>query len=290
MGRSDDDADALELSVDGEADAVELIAYHGREAVAVPVAPASRWRDWMNATEGRSANRCLPLLMANEAGWALLNPLAFTATWAGGAHPEQVTIEHEEALAHPPLVSSYFGYGVLTWSVPMLFRTPAGYNLLARGPANEPKDGASALEGLVETDWGATTFTMNWKLTRPNHPVRFEAGEPFCVVVPQRRGELERFRPVHRDLATVPSVTEELAAAQARREEVHKRKFIASFVGPEAEAWDEWEAGYFRGLHEDGTRFGEHQTKLRLREFGDERAPPTERALASGGSAETDEQ
>jgi len=272
LDRSEDSAGAL-----------ELIAYHGREAVPIPVVPGARWRDWMNATEGRSANRCLPLLMANEAGWSLLNPLAFTATWAGGPHPSQVTIEHDEPLGHPSLVGTDFGYGIVTWGIPLLFRTPAEYNLLARGPVNLPKDGASALEGLVETDWGATTFTMNWKLTRANHPVRFEAGEPFCMVVPQRRGELERFRPVHRDLSNVPSVRAELATSQTRRNEVHKRKFIASFIGPEAEAWDEWEATYFRGLYEDGTPFGNHQTKLRLREFTDERAPGTGLSGRSGG-------
>ena len=94
-----------------------------------------------------------------------------------------------------PLVGTMFGYGVLTWTIPYLFRTDPGWNLLARGPANLPQDGVSALEGLVETDWATATFTMNWKMTRPGLPVRFEAGEPFCQIVPQRRHELEAFRP-----------------------------------------------------------------------------------------------
>jgi hypothetical protein len=29
----------------------------------------------------------------------------------------------------------------------------------------------SPLDGIVETDWLEATFTMNWKLTRPNHTV-----------------------------------------------------------------------------------------------------------------------
>ena len=48
---------------------------------------------------------------------------------------------------------------------------------------------------MIETDWSVATFTMNWKLTRPHWPVTFEIGEPICMVVPQRRGELESFHP-----------------------------------------------------------------------------------------------
>jgi Family of unknown function (DUF6065) len=43
-----------------------------------------------------------------------------------------------------------------------VFRTPPGCNLYVRGPANSPKDGIAALEGIIETDWSEATFTMNW--------------------------------------------------------------------------------------------------------------------------------
>lgn len=266
----------------------EFIAYHGSGLERVRIVSGARWREWMNATEQRFANRCLPLLMANEAGWALLNPVGLTATWAGGPHTSDVTIQFDALVARRPPAESNFGYGIITWSVPLLFRTPPGYNLLARGPVNLPKDGASALEGLVETDCAVTTFTMNWQLTRPGHPVRFEEGEPFCMLVPQRRGELESFRPVHRDLSAAPQIRTGLKVFRTRRDDLQKRKFIADFIGRNAKAWDEWEATYFRGRHPDGTPFPDHQTKLRLREFADERARPTERSvhaeLASPGS------
>jgi Family of unknown function (DUF6065) len=35
---------------------------------------------------------------------------------------------------------SHFGDGIRTWHLPMLFRTPPGYKLLVRGPANYPKE------------------------------------------------------------------------------------------------------------------------------------------------------
>ncbi len=51
------------------------------------------------------------------------------------------------------------------------------------------------MEGIVETDWASSVFSMNWKLTRAHMPVRFEVDEPICMIVPQRRAELEEFTP-----------------------------------------------------------------------------------------------
>ena len=106
-----------------------------------------------------------------------------------------VMIKPDQSDADQFLPISHFGDGILTWHLPMLFRTPAGYNLLVRGPANYPRDGVCALEGIVETDWASASFSMSWKLTRKLMPVRFEVDEPICMIVPQRRAELEEFAP-----------------------------------------------------------------------------------------------
>lgn len=44
------------------------------------------------------------------------------------------------------------------------------------------------------------SFTMNWKITRPNHPIGFEKGEPFCFLFPVKRGLVEQVEPALRDL------------------------------------------------------------------------------------------
>jgi hypothetical protein len=46
------------------------------------VAPADR--DWMDATHYRFANRCLPLRIAAQAGWFILNSHALRVIWNGG--------------------------------------------------------------------------------------------------------------------------------------------------------------------------------------------------------------
>lgn len=104
----------------------------------VPAPPARRW---MDETSYRFANRCLPLRMANQAGWFVLNDHPLCATWDGGDGRGSVSVESLEEMppggpATPLLAYSHFGHGILTFEIPFLFRTPPGYNVLARGPAN----------------------------------------------------------------------------------------------------------------------------------------------------------
>ena len=174
--------------------ALELVAYRLTEGAAMPIVPVSADRAWMDETTARNAYRCLPMLIANQSGGLLLNTQPLTVTWNGGPAAADLTIElHGDdggTLLYPP--KSHFGHGILSWSIPYIFRTPPAYNLLARGPANLPKDGVSPLEGLVETDWTDGFFAMNWKLTRPNVPITFERDEPICLLVPMRRGSSKR--------------------------------------------------------------------------------------------------
>ena len=124
----------------------------------------------------------------------MLNSHSFKVRWTGGDGADALEIFYLTGGRPFPAIST-FGNGILTFQVPYVFRTPPGYNLLVRGPANCPKDGVSPLEGLVETDWSSATFTMNWQMTRANHTVLFEEHEPIGMIVPQRRGSIEQFRP-----------------------------------------------------------------------------------------------
>jgi hypothetical protein len=210
----------------------------------------------MEATPEKFALRCLPLLIANQAGFVLLNSHAITVTWNGGVDKSALHIEHGSA--GPGMATPHFGSGVLTWTIPYLFRTSEGYNLLMRGPANMPKDGISALEGVIESDWTCSTATMNWKVTRPHTPITFAVGEPIALLVPQKRGELEAFE------TAITPISEDRELLEGYSAWAHSRSaFNAELNVPGSQAARaKWQKDYFqaRGV-------AEHQTKLSLCPF-----------------------
>lgn len=228
------------------------------------LAPAERQREWMRPT---AAKVCLPLLMANQSGWVILNRYSLTATWDGGETQEAIAIEYPDGRPGVPTVQSHFGHGILTWRLGYLFRTPPGWNLWVRGPANEPRDGASPLEGVVEADWSEATFTMNWKLTRPGLPVTFEAGATVCTLVPQRRGELEAFEPVVADIGEDPETQAGHDQWAESRRDILVKKFLSEHVEALSQVRTAWEKHYYKGTSPAGSDAPEHQTRLKLKPF-----------------------
>jgi hypothetical protein len=238
-----------------------LIAYPIEGMAPMRLVPAASGRAWMSSTEYGFANRCLPLLLANQAGWWLQLDRQIEVTWSGG--PAQTSLQIASSSRPPCSASSVFGHGVLTFHVPFLFRTPPGWNLLVRGPANQPKDGVTPLEGVVESDWSVATFTMNWQLTRPGHKIRFERDDPVCMIVPQRRGELESFRPRIAPLASDPETQHAyLEWAESRDLFLLYRRLTRSRPGSH-----KWQRHYYRGTSPSGLSAREHQSKLHLRPF-----------------------
>jgi hypothetical protein len=169
---------------------LEINAYHVGCPSSIVIRPAAATRKWMDETPNRFVYRCLPMVVANRLGWVIENPTPFEAIFTGGSAIKDVIVTPMDK--GPMLAISHFGSGVLTFHVPWLFQTPPGWNLLVRGPSNSPKHGIGPLEGLVETDHAHQTFTMNWRFTAQG-VARFERGEPICMIVPQHRGDIERF-------------------------------------------------------------------------------------------------
>jgi hypothetical protein len=256
---------AVEPSDDGvepPADGPELVAYRLAPGRDLPLVPGPGRRGWMDATVDRFAYRCLPLKVANESGWVLESEHTVLATWDGGPSLRSLEVTCLRGDAPCPAVS-HFGHGILTWSLPYLFRTSPGWNLLMRGPANWPKDGAAPLEGLIEADWTAATATMNWKLTRPGLTVRFDVGDPIALLVPTRRGELESVRPRLADLGDEPEV-----AGRYQRWAASRATFIGELPSRKSVPRSEtWEKHYMRGQDADGRVAPEHQRRRVLRSF-----------------------
>jgi hypothetical protein len=244
-----------------------LIGFITRDnAPQISPAPISRtWMSEMSETRAGWPNRCLPMLIANQSGWEVRNPCAFTATWSGPGAGMDVIIAPDKRDTGQFLPQSHFGYGILTWHLPMLFRTPAGYNLLVRGPANHPKDAVSPLEGIVETDWSSASFSMSWKFTRKLMPVRFEVDEPICMIVPQRRAELEQFAPELRHIESDEDLRRKHEFFLRSRHEIGQ---VQVATNPAAGEQVPWQSDYTRGSHADGEAGAhDHQTRRHLRPF-----------------------
>lgn len=238
-----------------------FIAYDVYGETDYRISAASPHRKWMDQTPSRYAYRCLPLVIANQHGWFIEAPFSFRAIWNGGEDAKDIEIVLDDV--PDKRVMSHFGFGVLTFSIPYLFRTPPGINLLAKGPANYHKDGIQALEGIIETDWSHYSFTMNWRFTRPNHEIRFEKFEPICMIVPVNRHLAPSLVPQLVNLKEHPELHQQHTRWMDSREKFNND--LATFE-PEAVAQG-WQRSYMLGRDIDGNSFPDHQTRLSLREF-----------------------
>jgi Family of unknown function (DUF6065) len=226
-----------------------------------PIRTADRKREWMDDTQDRFAYRCLPLSIANQTGWEVLSPAGFTARWNGknDLPAIQIKFDNEES----PLIGSHFGHGVLTFTLGYLFRTSKAHNLWVKGPTNQFKDGISALEGIIETDWTPFTFTMNWQFTRKKHKVRFEKDEPICTLLPYPRHYIGKFDPKLKVINENPKVYNQYVAWKDDREQ-----FLRDLKDPNSEAVKEgWQKTYMKGEDQFGKVFAGHQTKVRTADF-----------------------
>ena len=223
--------------------------------------PAPAARAWMDAFPDRHAYRCLPLAIANTHGWEVLSPCSFEAIWTGGLAMQDVTfraLDDYPWLNH--FVVSNFTRGIVTFHTGYLFRTEPGWNLLATGPFNRPRDGIVPLTGVIETDWLPYPFTMNWHFTRPGI-ARWEKGEPICTLFPVMQGALETVQPEIFNIEDNPELNEEYRAWGEKRTE-----FMKKFLRGDSETLKQaWQRYYFLGkMASTGEQIPTHSSKIRL--------------------------
>lgn len=215
-------------------------------------------RGWMQ--ENNHFYRCLPMTIANQNGWFVESPSDFKVTWLGDNHPNSLHfwIDHRYNTERK-WVDSLFGYGIFTFFMDFIVRTPPGVNLLVRGAPNFYVDGAHPLEGVVETDWLNYSFTMNWKITSPNKVVNFKKGDPICYFHPVPHDYSEKFNLEIDSLENNPELMEKFQAYDRSRHEFRSN--------PDPK--NPWQGHYFRGEDvSDGcpVSHDQHSTKLNISE------------------------
>lgn len=223
---------------------LEIVAYQVDSPLGWVMEPCPPTRQWMDEFPHGFAYRCIPLLSGNQLGWVIRCPVGFSAIYRHDGHGNGIELKFDsesERWAHRIL--GHFGRGVLTFSLPWLFRTSEGYGLLVRGMSNFAKFGASALDAFVETDWAFSTFTMNWRLLEKDREVRFEAGDPVCQVVPYPKSLIEQFAPRQARMETNPALLKQFTEwSKSRRE----------FIDRKDRAPTEWQKDYLHGTESQG--------------------------------------
>lgn len=240
----------------------KLIAYSVSNTNGWELVRGGPARGWMDKTPHRFAYRCLPLTVANQAGWQILCPIDFTAVWNGGDREQDLAIAYPPGAAEPERfgahINGHFGCGILTFALPWLFRTEPGINLLARGAPNHLKANCVALEGLVETDWSVATFTMNWKMMVPDAEVVFRKGEPICFMQPIRADIIESTQPIMANIDSDPALKREYDSWRMGR---------IAFNADMSRPTSAWQKHYHRGVTSEGTTAESHRTALKLADF-----------------------
>jgi hypothetical protein len=236
------------------------------------VRPARPKRQWMDDFQDRHAYRCLPLSIANAFGWEVLCPIPLEIRWNGGMAVEDIQVIGLETLTGGVAVDHFcrsnFSRGIITFHLDYVIETEPGWGILATGPFNDPKPGASPLAGVVESDWLPYPFTMNWQLTRPGI-TRFEEGEPFCFFFPVPSRALPNTEIQIDRMTDNPELAARHDQFRLARDDFMRRVR----AGDQAAIKEAWQRHYFVGRHPDGVLAPEHLNKLRLREPVDLRPP-----------------
>ena len=141
-----------------------VVKLHALTEFPPEVRPARAKRQWMDDFPDRHAYRCLPLSIANAYGWEVLCPIPLEIRWNGGMAVEDIEIIGLKELRGGAPVEHFcrsnFSRGIITFHLDYLIETEPDWWLLATGPFNDPKPGASPLAGIIESNWLPYPFTM----------------------------------------------------------------------------------------------------------------------------------
>ena len=222
----------------------------------LPIEQSPVDRAWMDETTSGYAYRCLPMTYANRHGWCIRLAEDIEVTWDGNIYADGTTIHTGRNQNGIRVADNGTGNGIVTFHLNAIPRTDPEWNLWIMGAPNLVIPGASALSGVVESDWVFTSPTSNWKLTDPGRKVTFKKGDPVFFFIPIHKTELESFEIEHKELH------QDLDIAK------HYEEFVKWRTNAESNG-AVFGKMYMRGVRTDGTKpdtTEHHKTKLNLKQ------------------------
>lgn len=198
--------------------AQSLTAYRLGDTTGWSIEVAHRSREWMDRTPRKAAYWCLPIAMANQAGWVVRLPSTVTATWNGKDGPDAVKLDFPgKTNRMKGLVGTNFGAGIVSFALPWVFKTTDGTGLWVRGEPNSHTPDCVPLEGIVETDWSPFPFTMNYRIIKRNATVYFPEGMALCMLCPVTMDLFEATQPRMMNANEDPELVKELETHATKR-------------------------------------------------------------------------
>lgn len=209
-------------------------------------------RDWFP----QHFYHCLPIVIGNQYGFGIKSLYNFKALWNGGSGTEDVQIEIEDYVdSHTAQkISSHFGSGIITLSHYFYLRTQPGMNLMVLPAANHFVPNLSSMTAVIETDNIRRDFTFNLKILEPNKEIIVKKGDVLTSFLPIPRYFIDNFKFLQIDevfsLSTIQKEGYEVneLGRQRSEEEPHEPPYGKK---------------YFRGIHANGEKFNDHQTKVK---------------------------
>lgn len=241
---------------------MDLKFYHlipDGQRLAIEQSPVDRL--WMDETSMGYAYRCLPMTYASRHGWCIKLVEDVEVTWHGESNIDSTEIHTGRTQNGVRFADNGTGNGIVTFHFNAIPRTSKDWNLWIMGAPNLVIPGASALSGVVESDWMFSSPTANWKLTDPGRKVVFKAGDPVIFFVPIHKTQLEEFKLVHNSISDDPEMARHFEEHYKWRVEAESKGTVFGKM-------------YLKGTNPDGSKPSmEHNHKTRL--YLD--TPPTNR-------------
>jgi hypothetical protein len=170
--------------------------------------PLSSKREWMKNSGGLN---CPPMMLGNTLGWYYGLEEDITLNWNGSNAPGSVIITNTVTGKDisSSIANNNFGEGVITFGGERgYFETSEGYSLLISGPSNMWIDGIHPCTGVVETDWSAFPFPMNWKITKAEVDIMIPKDYPIMCFIPIKISDFEEFKINYKDASSWEKIKE----------------------------------------------------------------------------------
>ena len=197
---------------------------------------------------------CLPLTIGNQYGFAIKSLRDFDMIWDGTEKDAEIEFLNNDN-SEKQVIKTGFSQGIVTVQNMFSIKTPPGINIMTIQAPNFFIPGCFSMTGVVETDQIRRDFTFNFKITVPNVKIGVRKGDVIGAFIPIPRGFIDNFE---------VSLVSDFFDQNMHKKEIDESNML-SFERNTIDKEKPHQSGrkYFNGVHSDGTKYKDHQKRLK---------------------------